>query len=662
MNIFVNVALFGWIPVVVFLFATMPPRRAVLVGFVGAWLFLPVAGLSVPGLPDYTKVSATSLGVLLGIGLFDLGRLTRFRPKWYDLPMAVFCVSPSLSSLTNELGAYDAASVLVGHLLTWGIPYLVGRLYFSDAEGLRELAVAIAAGGLIYAPLCLWESRMSPQLNRQVYGFAQQLFVMSMRLGGYRPMVFMASGLEIGMWMGAATLAAYALWASGARDRILGLPLGRVALPFLVVTFLFCRSTGAMALTMAGVGALWSSRWLKLRRSLPIWLLLAMPPVYMVTRGSGVWSGEELVTLATRVLGADRAQSLQFRFDNEDVLREKALERPWLGWGGWGRSRVFDDSGRDVTITDGLWIILLGSQGVLGLAALTLAIMLPAARLAWRLPLSRWLEPDAVGAAAVGTLVVLWMCDNLLNAMLNPIYVVAAGGLMGLGAIGGPWARPASPGEAELERGDHLRDAGRAVEAEAAYRRVLTTAGRDSAEVAAAAAEELARCLLARGQVAGAIEARRRAVRHRHDGSPAAEEARAASLNDLAWLLAEGPVPSLRDPAAAVDLAEQAATLDPSRPTIWNTLGAAYYRCRRLDEAIAALEHAGVLTDDGSAVASAILLAMCYHHRGEVDRAAVHLAKTEEYLAATGPASTAVTALLDEARALSAEATALPPA
>ena len=63
-------AMFGWIPVVLVLFAALPPRRAVPVSFIGAWLFLPMAGWDLSGLPDYTKTSATSVGALLGVLLF----------------------------------------------------------------------------------------------------------------------------------------------------------------------------------------------------------------------------------------------------------------------------------------------------------------------------------------------------------------------------------------------------------------------------------------------------------------------------------------------------------------------------------------------------------------------------------------------------------------
>src|SRR4051812_9416856 len=107
---FKNFVIFAWVPFVLYLFARGKPRRAVTVSFLAAWLFLPVFSLKVPGLPDYTKVSATTLGVLLGALLFDWRRLFGFRPGPADLPVVVWCLSPLPASLSNNLGLYDGLS------------------------------------------------------------------------------------------------------------------------------------------------------------------------------------------------------------------------------------------------------------------------------------------------------------------------------------------------------------------------------------------------------------------------------------------------------------------------------------------------------------------------------------------------------------------------
>ena len=89
MTALVPIVMYGWIPLILFLFALLPARKAVLAAFLVGWLFLPEAGFKFSGLPDYTKITATNLGVLLGAVFFDSGRVTRFRPRFFDLPALV---------------------------------------------------------------------------------------------------------------------------------------------------------------------------------------------------------------------------------------------------------------------------------------------------------------------------------------------------------------------------------------------------------------------------------------------------------------------------------------------------------------------------------------------------------------------------------------------
>ena len=151
----------------------------------------------------------------------------------------------------------------------------------------------------------------------------------------------------------------------------------------------------------------------------------------MVVRAEGLWHGEQAV-VAARALSEERARSLEFRLENEDLILTRALEKRWFGWGGWGRWRVRDDEGRDITISDGLWVIALGETGLVGLASLTAMILLPVVLLLRRVPAARWGHPAAAPAAALAVLLVLYMLDSLANAMPNPIYMLAAGGLGGL--------------------------------------------------------------------------------------------------------------------------------------------------------------------------------------------------------------------------------------
>jgi hypothetical protein len=63
-----------------------------------------------------------------------------------------------------------------------------------------------------------------------------------------------------------------------------------------------------------------------------------------------------------------------------------------------------------------------------------------------------------------------------------------------------------------------------------------------------------------------------------------------ASLNNLAWVLATCREVSCRDPGRAVDLAQRAVKLTPRNYAYWHTLGVAYHRTARWEEARVALE------------------------------------------------------------------------
>ncbi|NIA12724.1 MAG: O-antigen ligase domain-containing protein [Nitrospiraceae bacterium] len=429
MNNLVPAALFGWIPVILALFAFLPNRRAVVVGFVMAWLFLPDYGYEIRFLPEYDKTSATCFGIFLGTLIFDTDRIFKFRPRWSDLPVVVLSFCPIISSRVNGLGLYDGFSESINECVRWLLPYFIGRLYFTDLRSMRELVIGIFLGGLVYVPLCLWEIRMSPQLHRQVYGFARTAFIQTYRYGGYRPIVFIGgSGLSLGLWMAFASLCGFGLWQWRTLREILRVPT-YVLFPLIIVTTVLGKATAAILLMFMGIGCLVSMR--VLRNNLPLLALALVPLCFIGARVSGQWDGYALVDIAEPVFGAERAQSLEWRFWNENMLLERAWEQPLFGWGGWGRSRVRDESGRDISVTDSLWIIKFGKNGFLGLAALVATVIVPVILLRWRLPTRLWGNPLAGPTIIVSVLLCLGLINNALNGALIPLSVVMAGGLSG---------------------------------------------------------------------------------------------------------------------------------------------------------------------------------------------------------------------------------------
>ncbi len=429
MNIFAHIMMFSWIPIVIGIFLKFPPRRAVIASFIFAWLFLPMVKYDVPGFPDYTKMSATCWGVFIAAAIFDSQRLINFRPRLLDLPMLIWCICPLFSSLSNDLGLYDGIAAALDQTMSWGFPYIIGRIYFTDLESVKELAIGILIGGIIYMPFCWYEIRMSPTLHHTVYGFTQHSFAQTYRYGGWRPMVFMSHGLAVGIWMISASLIGMWLWMSGGVKKFMGIPMGLLNWS-LIFTSILCRSTGAIGLFILGTGALFFAK--KFNTRILVICLALMPVIYLPVRATGYWDGDNLCHFLYDNFNQERALSLYERFYNENLLTEKARERPVFGWGGWGRSRIYDDEGKDIVLTDSLWIITFGTYGIIGLSALTISILLPVIIIMGRYNVREWFHPDVIPAVSLSMLVCLYMIDNLLNSMSNPIYIVASGGIIGL--------------------------------------------------------------------------------------------------------------------------------------------------------------------------------------------------------------------------------------
>ena len=117
--------------------------------------------------------------------------------------MIVWCACPFVSSVLNGLGAYDGMSIgepADDDLVFSPLPG--GRLYLTDAEGLRELAWGVIVGGVCLIPLCFLEMKMSPIMSNLVYGFGALAWAEGSRYGFYRPRLFLRlSTWELGLWM-----------------------------------------------------------------------------------------------------------------------------------------------------------------------------------------------------------------------------------------------------------------------------------------------------------------------------------------------------------------------------------------------------------------------------------------------------------------------------
>jgi tetratricopeptide (TPR) repeat protein len=430
-------------------------------------------------------------------------------------------------------------------------------------------------------------------MSNMVYGFGALGAFEGTRYGFYRPRVFFATGLELGLWMNATTLVAWWLWRTGQLKAVWIFPGGLMCAALLITT-VACRSAGATILLVAGASALWicqrtGAKW-------AMWVLLSVVPVYCFVRINNLWSGDSAVQLIRLFLGEERAFSLEFRLVNEDLLIAKALQQPIFGWGGWGRNFVYDEWKHTLSLIDGMWMVALGTFGLVGLIALTTTLLLPAVLFLKRFPIKLWDQPSLAPAAAIAVVVDLCLLDGLFNGMLNVIYIIAAGGLVNIVSHKAALAAQAagSATSSAQSHAAHYRDLGRVLKEQRRY-------------LEAKVAWTSALGLLTKEASA-------------HPDVPALRLQWCECANDLAWLLVSAPDPAVKDPASAVSLAGQAVGAYPACSTYWNTLGAAYYRLDQCEEAIKALLRATSLTQGGTAF-DHFFLAMAHTRLGNIQQA-----------------------------------------
>jgi len=450
MSFMAPLVMFGWPVATIVLFLKTTPQRAIVATVVAGFLLLPVTSFKVPGIPAYDKSMAISLGLVLG-GLIS-GQAARYplKLRFYDLPLLFFCVvGPFATAFSNGLTAYDGFSDMVKAVCGWGVCYWAGRKYFTEPGSLRILVEGIVIGGLAYVVPILFELRMSPQLSRMVYGVAPAAFDQTIRYGGYRPMVFLKHGLMLATWMAAASLSAFCLWRTREIDRLGGIRVWMAAILLIIITVL-CKSANGWGYLVIGIAfSLYYARTGSTR--VLRWLLVGIF-AYLAVRSTSLLSVAQVQAFVGRFFDAERVASLTWRLRQEDLFGAKALLRPVFGWGGYGRGWPIDpNTGMTFQMVDSLWVILFSTYGFTGLVSAFYTLGIGPWRIfsAHRHRRGEAMPPQSehiVDAVILGLILCIFMLDCLMNAMVSPVYILAAGALVthSLSSAKGSPAEPAS--------------------------------------------------------------------------------------------------------------------------------------------------------------------------------------------------------------------------
>ena len=421
-----------WPVVTMILFILLPAHRALIWSVLGAYLILPVGtSFEIPVVPSLDKTVISNLSVLLCCLLF-------VREKWLGALKdpavlalaATFVLSPFFTAFSNPepliygdrfippMSMYDALAQAAVNAITL-IPFVTAYGLINSEQRRWQVIAILVTAALAYSVLMLIEVRLSPQLHRLIYGFFPHSFGQQMRGSGFRPVVFLGHGLLVAIFCAMAATAAVARWreARGRQKSRAGL-----VVMYFGVLLVLCKSVGAMILAAAFfplVAFLRARRVAMIAAAACIMMLL-----YPAIRSAGLVPTVTISEL-TGSFSSDRQGSLGVRLINEDQLLQRAAEKPIFGWGSWGRNRIYSpDDGRDLSITDGAWIIIVGTWGWVGYLAMFGLLCHGCARLLWHPKVHRTMS---TASAVICILLTINLFDSIPNASVTPFSWLLAG-------------------------------------------------------------------------------------------------------------------------------------------------------------------------------------------------------------------------------------------
>lgn len=432
-------------------FTVLQPTRAAAVVYIGGLLVLPVSYY--PALIDYfpgtadlspywiitaalpsdalvTKAWIASITALIGALLFDHKTVRCFRPGLIDTPMAGWCLWPLAQMLMAEgdPSGWLSSLYLCG---AWGIPWLLGRVYFKECAGRLALIDTLIGATLLLVPIAIFEGMFGIRVYEMLFGPHPFAAVGAERYFGYRPLAMFEDGNQYGLWVSCGAVLAFWRLKSVAEGR--GKMLCFAIAAILALMALASQSIGAIILMVAGIAALQFHQFLHYLRKVTV------PGLVLLSLGLAIYvSGvvplrslaKETVagqTVLSILRGVGRS-SLSWRISQDEKTIPTVREHLIVGSGQWD---WWKDLGRRPW---GLPLLLIGQFGLIGLL---LAVSAPIAATVsqWRQGASVGIGPPEQGisirsALAISVILGIAAVDALLNAFIFLPAIILAGSIV----------------------------------------------------------------------------------------------------------------------------------------------------------------------------------------------------------------------------------------
>jgi hypothetical protein len=378
-----------------------------------------VLGSSVPSLDLISKAWLIPVSLLIGVCLFDRKKILLLNWKWPDLILFVWCSWPMIQEAigtSSEPSGAIQSTYLFG---VWGAPWILGRLYFSDASAHLKLIKTLCFCALLYLPVSIVEGIWGPMLHEALFNAHPFRYIGHERYLGYRPIGFLEDGNQFGAWInltavGAVWLARLAVGPRASFFRLQALILCLMALA--------AQSVGALALALLGIFVLfiWDRLNGKLIAATVLTFICLFVLKYLMSPDFSTWlvSSSDGLTLveATKAIGRG---SLPWRVWADQSALTIGREHWVVGtgtWSWWQKANIRPW---------GLPQLLFGQYGLLGIILCGLCLLAGAMSLVYRSDKALARQPSG-GGLVLSIILLLALADSLLNSFVYfPIFLIA---------------------------------------------------------------------------------------------------------------------------------------------------------------------------------------------------------------------------------------------
>ena len=364
-NLFAYGMILLWPIIAIALYKKFDTVTATFWVIVGGYMLLPVKTfIDLPAIPSIGKDQISAISALIGCLFIKKEKIYFLGKETYQKVMiSLLIIIPLINVFFNSepmfngklwlqgLTIYDSVGQTLMIYLSI-IPFVIGLSVIKSIEDGEKIFKLLVIAGLIYSPLIILEVLLSPQLHTWLYGFFPHSFIQQVRFDGFRAAAFMGHGLLVAVFYFVCCLAAaFEFKQTSLKSKKLK---SLVIFIYMFFILMLSKSVGAIFLGVVFITVLFSLPWnikVTFLRSVVI-LFLLYPTLSLL----GLIPYTDIIAFI-QGFSIDKAGSLDFRFNNEQILLTHAAEKFFIGWGSWGRNQLFD------SITDGYWLIVYGQYG-----------------------------------------------------------------------------------------------------------------------------------------------------------------------------------------------------------------------------------------------------------------------------------------------------------